>query len=217
MGGREAVLEAWQAAGTELTMLPSGVEVRLDLPSLAQLELNGLTSRPLTSLVMNGGTARHAKWRPAWGEEVRELIAEAVVGIRPPGFAEVEPYRLTVEDLAADPPKLPRSDLEALGYLVLRLRTPRGEDAVSRNAHGLLSDVEMIGIVAAERPRGLSAWAPFRPGRRGASVRPERENLGDPAKQPAGHRRAGGRVRAGRGAGGAAGAPQAAGTAARGG
>lgn len=138
MTDRSAAMAAWQAAGTELVMLPSSVEVRVELPSIPALIGSGQMPGYLRSLAMKfmGTEDMNAdnlndEERKKWEDFERLLITQTVVAFKPPGMPET-PGRITMEDLKADPCPIPRDDLLAIRNIALRIQTPKMVDATSR-------------------------------------------------------------------------------------
>jgi hypothetical protein len=214
---REEALAAWQAAGTDIILLPSGVEARLDIPTLGRMLARGILPGHLRALALKVNSPEGVKLASLSEDETRDwdeleqlMIADCVIAIRPPGFKKLTPFRLSPEDVAADPPKLPRVDLEALRNIVLRIRTPKQIDALSRLAFGQMTREDATLIVDKEQVNTIVAWATFRDERRRAGMRAQRKSVGKPAVDPAGDNRAARRLRRRRGAGAATDEPAAA-------
>lgn len=160
MDPREEVASAWQDAGTDTVMLPTGTEVRVLLPgpgAMARLELTpsalrGIVGR-LTGDLAHGGMSE-ADWA-RWRDSIRALIADAVTAIRPPGRQEFSEHRVEPTD------KVPPIDEDALTALVLRLEAPAQVDARSRVALGGQPAV-VAGAAWARAAHGtLPAWQAF--------------------------------------------------------
>lgn len=226
---REAVLQAWGAASSDLTMLPSGVEVRLDLPSVASLISSGAMPTALRALALqfmgegvSPGELSNDD-REKWEKLERVLVSESVVAIRVPG-GDLQPFKITPEDLEADPPIIPRHDKLALRDMVLRIRTPKQVDALSRVAfmdrdlqaaverdapeHELVEIRNAIAekanwaarVVESERMNSIEGWLPFRPDGRGGDAGVDGKDMGPAPVAVADHLGPGGRPRARRGA-----------------
>jgi hypothetical protein len=138
MTDRSAAMAAWTAAGTQLVMLPSSVEVRVDLPSIPALIASGQMPGYLRSMAMKvvgseeiDPAALTDEDRERWDEFERLLISQTVVAFKPPGMDE-QPGRITMDDLKADPCPIPRDDLLAIRNMALRIQTPAMVDAMSR-------------------------------------------------------------------------------------
>lgn len=165
---------AWQAAGADVVMLPSGVEVQLRLPTVAGLAMRGALPAMLTNLALRYAgdgvdvPQLSAEERAKWDALERELVCDAIHGVRPPGFDEFERWRPRPDDLAAQPPAIPSVDLESLIGLVLRLQTPVQVDSLSRVAHGLIDADEATRRMSGEEAATLDGWSRFRDQRRGA-------------------------------------------------
>lgn len=201
MEARDPVLAAWQAAGTQLTMLPSGMEVRLEEVPVAEMVRSGFLPTQLRSLAMRFASAPgvepdklEAAEQARWAELERLMICRWVVGVRwtcdcplcvdRRGAADPileQAYRLTPEQLAADPPLMPRLDIAALADVVVAARTPRQVDAMSRVAHGQLDADEAWRIIESERVNTLEGWSSFRGQRRGLDAHAHGQDLGGPA------------------------------------
>lgn len=223
---REAVLGAWSAASSDLIMLPSGVEVRLDLPSVASLLVSGAMPSALRALAMQfvgdgvEPDALDPEEKKQWTDLEHLLVSESVVAIKPPGFDEPQPFRLTIEDLARDPMPVPRHDYLALRDIVLHIRTIKQVDALSRVAameveleeareRGATDD-EVAAmeariaekaqwaarVVESERVNSIEGWMPFRPEGGFAAAGADSEDMGHAPVQPADHLGRGGRPRA---------------------
>jgi hypothetical protein len=215
---RDPFLAAWQSAGTELTMLPSGVEFRLEQVPVAEMVRTGFLPGQLRQLAMRFATPEgvdptelELAERERWAELERLMISRWVVAARwicecancverraGPPLPE-EPYRLDPEALAADPPRMPRVDLVALRDLVTYARTPKQVDALSRVAHGQMEADEAAAIVDREQVNTLSGWASFRGGGRGLAADAQREGVGPAPVGAAGPNRATRRAAARRG------------------
>ena len=196
------VLAALNAAGTELVMMPSGVEYHIEQTPVLEMVRSGLLTGALRSVALKVAgegletSALSDEERNAWEQLQREMICRwvrgfawtcecdpcgrrrATAGLKP---MELRPWTLTPEVLAADPPQLSRVDLAALSDMVLFLRTPRQIDALSRVAHGQMSADEAAAIDREEVPRTVAGWATFRGFRAGARVGGRGEVLGDDA------------------------------------
>lgn len=226
MADRADALAAWRAAGAEPTMLPSGTEVQLELPSVAGLLSRGILPPALRQIALRFASdagvvkAELDEAEAARMDELeRVMIADAVHAIRPPGFEGWTPIRLSPEDLALGARKIAEIDYEALQHLVLRIRSPRQVDAMSRLAQvqGELARAREAGVagdeltaierrvveesekaarvVEAERVHTLAGWSSFRGLGRGAAAGAGRQDVGRPAVVPADHLGAGGRPR----------------------
>lgn len=171
MTDRSAAMAAWQAAGTQLVMLPSSVEVRVDLPSVYDLISSGQMPGYLRSLAAKfmgddelTSTDLTDEEREKWEDFERLLITQTVVAFKPPGMAET-PGKITMDDLKADPCPIPRDDLQALRNMALRIQTPAMVDAFSRVA-AMETDLRLereAGLddpdVIAEREQAIRAQA----------------------------------------------------------
>jgi hypothetical protein len=217
------VASAWMNAGTSTVMLPSGVQVRWEPTSVADLMVRGVLpgylrsvaaqlyadeSKPLTD-------DEQAKWK----EMVALLIRTSVREVALPGSDEFEPYQLSAAQVNDDDPRMPRVDLEALQHLALHLRTPREVDATSRVAtlyrrldeaaeRGasddeldlLRQEIELKAgeyrrIIEKEAAHAVLGWADFRGLLRRAGNGDQRQDVGRAAVQPADHLGRGARPR----------------------
>jgi hypothetical protein len=204
---RDPVLAAWQAAGTELTMLPSGMEVRLEQVPVAEMIASGFLPGQLRALAIRFSTPEgvspselDAVERARWAELTNLMISRWVVAVRwtceCPDCLErrAEPipeqaYRLTPETLAADPPVMPRVDLAALNDVVVFARTPKQVDATSRVAHGQMDGDTAAAVIDREQVKTLAGWGSFRDLRRGLDAHANGEGVGPaPELVPAGNR-----------------------------
>jgi hypothetical protein len=205
---RDPVLAAWQAAGTELTMLPSGMEVRLEQVPVAEMVRSGFLPGQLRALALRFASPQGVEpsemelaEQARWAELERLMISRWVVAVRwtcechdclerrTEPLVE-QPYQLTVEALAADPPVMPRVDLVALADLVTYARTPKQVDALSRVAHDQMEADAAAAIVDREQVNTLAGWGSFRGQRRGVDADAQREGMGQPAVSAAGSNRA---------------------------
>lgn len=225
MPDRDDLLNAWQATGTDLVMLPSYAEVRLDLPSVPALLASGQMPGYLRALAMKFMGEEGVDTdefsdedKEKWTKFENLLISNAVVALKPPGWDKEAPFRITLEDLEADPPRVPRYDRIALRDMCLRLRTPKMVDCLSRVAkmetdlreeiEGGLDDPEIIEqrkdmidekakwaatVIAAEKSETVEGWSSFRRLGRGDLVSAQRTDVGDKAVQTRDHLRPGGR------------------------
>lgn len=188
----DSVLNAWQQAGTDLIMLPSGIEVRLEPVPLAelvrtgflpgQLRLVAMQVTPETAATMDPDEqARHETLErymiSRWLTAVRWTCPCPECSSRRPEPLEEQPYRLDPEVLASDPPPIPRIDLLALRDMVSYLRSPRQVDVLSRVAHGQMDVSEATSIVDAEQVNTLAGWASFRGQRSGTTPGPGSADL----------------------------------------
>lgn len=227
MADRDAVLAAAKAAAAETTMMPSGTEMQIELPSVAGLLSRGVLPPALRQIALRFTTdegvvkAQLDEAEAARMDELeRVMICDAVHAIRPPGFTDWTPIRFRPEELTPENRRLAEIDYEALQQLVLRLRTPRQVDAMSRLAQAIAElraardrgvtgeeleplierhtqqTEEAARIVEAERVNTLAGWASFRGLGRGAHAGRPGADLGRPSVQPADHLGPGGRVRA---------------------
>lgn len=160
MDPRDQVATAWQEAGTDQVMLPTGTEARVMLPgpgAMARLELTpgalrGIVGR-LTGKLEHGGMSAD-DWQ-RWRGAIRELIAEAVTAVRIPGGEDFAPHRVDPDD------RIPPIDEDALTTLVLRLESPAQVDARSRVAHGGQPAAVAGATWARAAHSTLPAWEPF--------------------------------------------------------
>lgn len=200
----DPILAAWERSASELVMLPGGMEVRVELPLVMEMVRSGALPSGLRALALKfasdvgvepdelgGEDAAH------WDELVGLLVARSVKAVRPVkaegppdeqcscgGWHTDEPpvpYRLDPEILTAEPPRLPRVDVVALQDMVLRVRTPKQVDAISRVAHGQMDPGTAADIVRAERGATLEGWSSFRALRAGTAAGAQRQDLGDAA------------------------------------
>jgi hypothetical protein len=131
-------MSKWLNAGTSEVMLPSGVRVKWEPTSIADLMVRGVLPGYLRSVAaqFTKGEARpltpdeEAKWK----DMVALLIRTSVREVAMPD-EDFEPYLLSEEEVNDDDPRMPRTDLEAMQHMALHLRTPREVDATSRIAH----------------------------------------------------------------------------------
>lgn len=226
MADRDDLLKAWGAASGDLTMLPSGVEVRLDIPSVASLIATGAMPTALRGLALQfmgedgvDPSSLDDDEQQKWQALERLLIAAAVVAIKPPGFDQPQPFRIKVEDLELDPTPFPRHDLIALRDIVLRIRTAKQVDALSRvgymqqeldDARERRASAEEIdeiekrivakaewaaSVVQAERVNTIEGWTGFRRGRGSLADLARSANVGQPTVKPSDHLGPGGRPR----------------------
>lgn len=134
---RDDVLAAWQAAGTDELMLPTGTEVRVMLPGPGAMARHGLTPGALRGIVgrltgeINQGGMSDDDWA-AWEASVNILICDTVIEVRPPGRELFEAWTIRPADLAER--RLPPVDHDALVTLVMRLDSADRIDARSRAA-----------------------------------------------------------------------------------
>jgi hypothetical protein len=190
-----------------MTMLPSGMEVRIEQVPVAEMIATGFLPGQLRALAIRFATPEgvtpselDAAERTRWDELMNLMISRSVVGVR--WICECkdclerradpiveQPYHLSPEALAADPPKMPRVDLVALRDIATFTRTPKQVDAISRVAHGQMDDVTAAAIVDGEQVNTLSGWASFRHLRRGLDAGADGQGLGPAAELvPAGNR-----------------------------
>ena len=202
MAGEDQVLAALGAAGTELVMMPSGVEYQIEQTPVLEMVRSGFLTGALRSVALKVAgegleeSALSEDERKAWDELQNHMICRWVRGfawtcecvgcLKRRAQASLEPmplrpWKLTPEILTADPPQISRVDLAALSDMTLFLRTPRMVDAFSRVAHGQMELEEARRITAEEARATAPAWASFRRVGRGAGVRPAGEVLGDDA------------------------------------
>lgn len=197
-GQQDDALDAWQAAGTDEVMLPTGTAVRMTRPSFERLAREGLMTGALRAAALRddrgGGTPTPEDQGAR--ERSHALVGEHLLEFRPPGREWTPaPPEVTAGDLS----KLPPIDRETLVALVLHARTPRYVDTTSRVALNLI-DRKEAGAILRDTSGGIGSWAGFRherpglaDGADGSDVRPE--------PQPAPRRRRSGRgVSARRGA-----------------
>lgn len=212
---------AWQAAGTDWIQLPSGVEMRGELPVVADLLMRGALPTALRAIALRFASDEgvdesqlDSDAQAAWEALQRQLIHEAFtaarwtcacpecverragLGIEP---LQERPRRIPLEDLEADPPRMPRIDLAALRDMVIRARSPKQVDAMSRVAHGQMGAAEAAVIVERERRNTIEAWGSFRGDRGGVPAGADGEDVGQPSVAVRDHLGSGGRVRPRRG------------------
>ena len=160
MDPRDELASAWEEAGTDTVLLPTGTEVRVMLPgpgAMARLELTpaalrGIVGR-MTGDLAHGGMS-DADWE-RWRAAIRELVADAVTAVRPPGREGFTPHRVEPTD------KVPPIDEDALTALVLRLEAPAQVDARSRLALGGQPAVVAGAVWARAAHSTLPAWQDF--------------------------------------------------------
>lgn len=208
----EEVLAAVNAAGTELTMMPSGAEYQIEQTPVLEMVRTGHLTGLLRAVAMKVAGSEGLDTETlsdeesaAWDQLQREMICRWVRGFawtcscagctKRRGQAglepiELRPFKLTPEILAADPPKISRVDLVALNDMTLYVRTPAHVDAISRLAHGQMTAEETQRITQEEAFRTVSGWAPFRRKQGGGGVGGDSQVLGDDALAPAGYNRA---------------------------
>jgi hypothetical protein len=200
---RDPVLAAWQAAGTDLTMLPSGMEVRLEQVPVAEMIRTGFLPGSLRQLALRFASSEgvepdklETEERARWAELENLMISRWVTAVRwicecptctrrrAKGSLEPfeeRPYKLTPEQLAAEPPVMARIDLVALHDIVLFARTPLQVDALARVAHDQMTGDEAAAIVDAEQSNTLTGWASFRGQSGGLDAHAQRADLGTAA------------------------------------
>ena len=202
MGDQDEVLAALNAAGTELVMMPSGVEYQIEQTPVLEMVRSGLLTGALRAVALKiageglDQNALQPGEQAAWDELQRAMICRWVRGFAwtcscEPCVSrrakaklepmELRPWKLTPEILAADPPQISRVDLAALSDMVLYLRTPRQIDALSRVAHEQMSADEALAVEREEVPRTVAGWSSFRGLGAGARVGVRGEVLGDDA------------------------------------
>lgn len=149
-------------------MLPSGVMVRLERDvTAAGMVQRGIMPSELRSLALQfsgaGVSISTLSEEELASYRRMELvyITQLVLAFKPPK-GKWTPFRLTIEELEADPPKIPSVDLEALQDIVRRRRTLRQVDAVSRLQHELITPEEASKIVDEEFLKTIVAWRSFR-------------------------------------------------------
>lgn len=160
MDPREEVASAWSEAGTETVLLPTGTEVRIMLPGPGSLARHGVTPGTLREIAARRtGKVEHAgvsdaDWT-AWEASIRQLLAEAVVAIRPPGREAFAEHTIHPDD------RIPGADEDALVALVLHLESPAQVDLKSRAV--LSGQPARAGGTAWVRTahRTLPAWISF--------------------------------------------------------
>lgn len=202
---RDPVLAAWQAAGTDLTMLPSGMEVRLEEIPMAEMIRSGFLPGQLLQLATRFASSEgvepsklEAEERANWDDLERQMICRWLVAVRwtcecggctkRRAVAGIDPIPetpklLTPDQLAADPPPMPRVDLVALRDIVIYARTAVMVDAMSRVAHEQLGADEAARILEQERLNTLEGWSTFRGERPGVPDGAHREGLGEVAER----------------------------------
>lgn len=201
------VLAALSAAGTEMVMMPSGVEYHIEQTPVLEMVRSGVLTGLLQSVALKivgegiDADALSTKEQETWYDLQRLMICRWVRGFAwtcecvgcvarraKAGLAPMplRPWKLTPEILKADPPQLSRVDLAALSDMVLYLRTPKQIDALSRVAHGQMAVEEAAAIEREEVPRTVAGWATFRGVRAGVGVGVRGEDLGN---DPVGPRR----------------------------
>lgn len=160
MDPRDEVATAWQEAGTDQVVLPTGTEAQLLLPgpgAMARLELTPSALRGIVGRLT--GDLEHAgmsdeDWQ-RWRGAIRSLIADAVVAIRLPGGDDFRAHRIEPDD------RVPPIDEDALTALVLRLESPAQVNARSLVAMGG-QPAAMAGATWARAAHGtLPAWESF--------------------------------------------------------
>jgi hypothetical protein len=200
MEERDPVLAALQAAGTDLTMLPSGVEYRLEQVPVAEMIRTGFLPGQLRQLALRFASKEgvepdklELEEQARWAELENLMISRWVTAVRwtcqcptctrrRAGASlepfEERPYKLTPEMLAADPPVMSRLDLVALHDIVLFARTSNQVDALARVAHGQMTGDEAGAIIDAEQANTLTGWASFRGQSGGLDAHAQRADLG---------------------------------------
>jgi len=207
-GPVDAGLAAWQAAGTDEVMLPTGTEVRIYRPSLeilAREELLTGTLRLAALRERSGSNAPSDDETRAAQDKAHRLVGEHLREFHPPSGAWLPvPPEIAGGDLSMLPPV----DREALVALTLHARSPRYVDTRSRLALGLISEKE-AGATLSRESGGVASWAGFRAERAGVADGRDGKGVRSGAQRPAGRARSRRGVPARRGAD----APPAAGTA----
>lgn len=150
----------WQAAGTITVLLPTGTEIRGMLPGSGSLARRGITpgilrdiASRLTGEAGQGGMSDE-DWA-TWEDKVRDVIAEFVTAIRPPGHDEFSEHRIEPEH------RVPPIDLDALIAIALRFESPAQVDARSRVALKGQPATSAASLWARTAHATLPAWSEF--------------------------------------------------------
>jgi hypothetical protein len=213
---------AWMNAGTLAVMLPSGVQVRWEPTSIADLMVRGVLPgylRSVAAQLYDSSEPLTDEEQVKWKEMVALLIRTSVREVALPGSDDFEPFHLSAAQVNDDDPRMPRVDLEALQHLALHLRTPREVDATSRVAflyrrldeaveRGASDDEldllrqeidakvsEYRRIIEKEAAHALLGWGDFRGVLRGSGDSSQRQDVGRAPVEPADHLGPGARSR----------------------
>ena len=161
---RDEVLAAWQAAGTEELMLPTGTEIRMLLPGPGALARLGLSPTTLLTIaahrtgeIEHGGMSDEDWAR--WEAKIAVLICDSVLAIKPPGFDDFAEWTFSPDDLKQH--RVPPVDHDALVSLVTTFETPAQVDARSRVVHRGMSVSHAARIFAREEARTIPGWGEF--------------------------------------------------------
>lgn len=221
MADRDTLLAATRMAAAEPVMLISGITYWLELPSVAGLLSRGVLAPELRNLALRFASEEGIvkadlsdEDQARWDEVERVLIADSVRAIEwtcpcetcgerrqgVPGHEVTDPLprqtlRYTPDDLAPGRRQVNEVDYEQLQQMVLRIRSPRQVDAMSRLGHGQMSAEDAAGIVESERINTLAGWVSFRGRGRGPDGGDRGQDVGGAAVEPRDHLGPGGRVR----------------------
>jgi hypothetical protein len=197
---RDPVLAAFRASTTDLTMLPSGVEVRLEEVPVIEMVRSSFLPGQLMQLAMQFASSQGVDpeklddpERAKWEDLERQMICRWVVSVSwtcecadcgaSRAVAKVEPFRdrpwpYTPDQLAADPPPIGRVNLVALRDIVVFARTATMVDATSRVAHGLMDPDAAARVIEEEAANTLAGWSRFRHQRSGLDDGAHGEDVG---------------------------------------
>jgi hypothetical protein len=215
-GVSPSVLDEWEAesqarglSGALLAEveLPSGRRIRGRLPDAAQLLSRGLLPpelRPIALQIETNLGAAAAIGDTNRAEELRRYQKIAIVDFIEEIWSEArqnwEPAEgLTVERLD----RLDRRDIELLGDVVLRVRTPAQVTALSRWNRGQIDQAQYDRIIEKEAPATVLGWLDFRLRRGRDAGSPDGQGMGQPPKRPSDDSRSTRGLRRRRGPGGA--------------
>lgn len=160
MDPRTEIATAWQDAGTDELTLPTGTAARVMLPGPGALARHELTPSVLRGIVGRmTGKLEHAgmsdeDWQ-RWERAIAELVADAVIAVRPPGHEDFAEHRIEPDD------KVPPVDRDALAAIVLRLESPAQVDVRSRVALGGQPSAAAGAAWARAAHGTLPAWQGF--------------------------------------------------------
>lgn len=191
--GVNPALEQWAGAGLRSVLLPSGFEIRIRLIPVEQLIKRGLIPTELTSIALRFATSGVAtsELDEAGMKDFLSMVDEVVaLMIRDIKIGD-EWHPVTVTPAMFEEFDLPGDDLEQLGLIAIRRKTPEIVTYESKLAKGLVDIADAV-TERKEAEEAEGSTAPFRVVRGESEVPDPSSDGGDvrtEAERPRGNNR----------------------------
>ena len=212
-GPKNGIVSRWGSTALRPVELPSGMKALIRLPDVNDLILRDAVPADLREVAMQYATTG-IEVDKLDQDQLRqfvhftyELVARSIRYMAAPDSPAWDAFRVAGdpsdegwEAVALTARELQESDvdpadIEALGQIVGRQKTPNEVTALTRFDRGLMKGSALAEAIADESGSRVGDFAPFRPESGGADDGADGEDVRDAAVRPDGDRRPGRRVR----------------------